>query len=161
MPFTPFHFGPGLLIKGIAPRRFSFTAYAATQVVIDIESGYYLFTGEYPVHRVLHTFTAGVVVGAMVGGVVTLIGRRLPGADGETGRRELGTLPTMVGGVIGGLMHSLLDGVMHEDILPWRPFLDSNPLYHLIDVATLHVACVAAGIAGIALLAVRRPDRGD
>src|SRR5690349_3393859 len=56
MPATPFHFGPGLLIKAVAPRQFSVTAYSVAQVVIDIESGYYLLKGDDPVHRQAHTF---------------------------------------------------------------------------------------------------------
>ena len=51
MPATPFHLGPGLLIKAAAPRQFSMAAYSLAQVVIDVESGYYLLRGEYPVHR--------------------------------------------------------------------------------------------------------------
>ena len=37
MPATPYHFGPGLLIKAAAPRQFSMAAYSLTQVVIDLE----------------------------------------------------------------------------------------------------------------------------
>ena len=48
MAATPFHFGPGLLIKAAAPRQFSMAAYSLTQVVIDIETGYYQLRHEYP-----------------------------------------------------------------------------------------------------------------
>ena len=34
MPFTPFHFGPGLLGKGLAPRSYSWSAFVAINVVI-------------------------------------------------------------------------------------------------------------------------------
>ena len=43
MPFTPLHLGVGLLGKGLLPRRVSLTAFAASQVVIDVEVAYYLF----------------------------------------------------------------------------------------------------------------------
>ena len=61
MPATPFHFGPGLLIKAVAPHQFSVAAYSVAQVVIDLESGYHLLRGDYPVHRQAHTFFLGVV----------------------------------------------------------------------------------------------------
>ena len=77
MPFTPFHFGPGLLLKAAAPARFSLTSYAAAQIVIDVESGYYLLTQQAPVHRILHTFLAGGAAGAVVGVAVGLVGRSL------------------------------------------------------------------------------------
>jgi hypothetical protein len=35
MPFTPFHFGPGALLKSIFPRSVSLSAFVASQVLID------------------------------------------------------------------------------------------------------------------------------
>lgn len=61
MPVTPFHGGIGLACKGPLGARFSFTVFVATQIVIDLESGYFLFTGQYPVHRFLHTFLGSLV----------------------------------------------------------------------------------------------------
>ena len=63
MPATPFHFGPGLLVKAAAPRQFSMAAYSLAQVVIDIESGYYLLQHASPVHRQAHTFALGGLIG--------------------------------------------------------------------------------------------------
>ncbi len=74
MPFTPFHLGPGLLIKAAAPTRFSFAAYTATQVAIDLESGYFLFSGQTPVHRTAHTFLVGGAVRVVIGVGCSVIG---------------------------------------------------------------------------------------
>jgi len=41
MPFTPFHFGPGLAVKSLAGNYFSFLLFAFTQVVIDLESEFF------------------------------------------------------------------------------------------------------------------------
>jgi hypothetical protein len=38
------------------PRHFGFIAFAATQVVIDVETLYHLLRHEWPLHRVLHTY---------------------------------------------------------------------------------------------------------
>ena len=51
MPFTPFHGGAGLLLKAPFGQRLSFTLFAATQVVIDLETAWFLARREYPVHR--------------------------------------------------------------------------------------------------------------
>lgn len=40
MPLTPSHFGPALLVKSLAPRRFSWGAFIAATVVIDCETAY-------------------------------------------------------------------------------------------------------------------------
>src|SRR4030095_14050528 len=63
LPVTPFHFGPGLALKGVAAPVFSWSAFAAAQVVIDCETIYYMVRGEYPVHRFLHSFLGGGMAG--------------------------------------------------------------------------------------------------
>jgi hypothetical protein len=37
MPFTPFHLGPGALFKAAGGEHFSFTIFAGSQVLMDIE----------------------------------------------------------------------------------------------------------------------------
>lgn len=37
MPITPFHFGPGALIKAMAPQHVSWTAFALANGLIDLE----------------------------------------------------------------------------------------------------------------------------
>src|SRR2546426_3092076 len=63
MPFTPFHFGPAAALKAAAPAHFSFLVFCYAQVVTDLESGFYLFRGEYPVHRFFHTYVGATLVG--------------------------------------------------------------------------------------------------
>ena len=85
MPATPFHFGPGLLVKAAAPRQFSMAAYSLAQVVIDIESGYHMLRGDSPVHRQAHTFLLGGLVGLLCGLIVSRVGVWLafPGSFGS------------------------------------------------------------------------------
>jgi len=167
LPVTPLHFGPGLLVKALAPGRFSFTAYAATQVVIDVESGYWIWQGEWPLHRAMHTFVVGSLAGAAVGLAVAAAaplwrrGRRGAGERrrarphpplGSWWAAETATVPALVGGVVGGSMHALLDGIMHPDIRPFRPFTGANPLYELIGFWALQLVCVVTGALGLVLL---------
>jgi hypothetical protein len=93
VPFTPFHLGPALLAKGVAPAWFSVTAFAATQVVIDLESLYYLSTHQYPVHRELHTFV-GATLAAAATALVLLGARRV--ARRATAASAPKTLRTLV-----------------------------------------------------------------
>ncbi|MET0553679.1 MAG: hypothetical protein ABW221_11620 [Vicinamibacteria bacterium] len=157
MPVTPFHFGVGLLGKGVAPRAVSLCAFVASQVVIDCESAYFLFVARAePVHRVLHTFALATPVGALVGLAVWAVGRGVrwpPALDWL--RSDCALRPALVGGLLGGLTHPLLDGIMHDDIRPFRPFSDANPLLDAMGLGPLHLACVLLGAAGVALLALR------
>ena len=153
MPFTPFHFGIGVLLKGAAPSRVSFLAFAASQVVIDLETAYYILTSQWPLHRALHTFALSAPVGVAAGLLIWGGGRFISGLGGRW-REEFNFLPVVVGGTAGGLTHPLLDGVMHADILPLSPFTSDNPLYHAIGLLQLHLLCVIAAIVGGLLWAV-------
>jgi hypothetical protein len=160
VPFTPFHFGPGLLLKAAAPARFSLTSYAAAQVVIDLESGYYLLTQQAPVHRTLHTFLVGGAAGAVVGATVGLVGRsllrRLARSPRPLVAAELAGSSTLLGGLAGGLAHALLDGMMHYDMHPFWPLSSANPLLGLLSLKALHLFCVVTAVLGLLLLSQPR-----
>lgn len=64
--------------------------------------------------------------------------------------------PSIAGGLIGGVTHSLLDAIMHVDVQPFRPFLDGNPPLRVISLTHLHLACVVAALVGAGLLLRRR-----
>lgn len=51
MPFTPFHFGPGAAIHALAPRKVSFIAFVAANVLMDVEPLYYMLTRQDHLHR--------------------------------------------------------------------------------------------------------------
>ena len=164
MPATPFHFGPGLLVKAVAPRQFSMAAYSLSQIVIDIESGYYMLQHATPVHRQAHTFALGGLIGLACGLIVSKLGAWLarprdvvPEALAAEYRLPIAALS----GIFGGMFHSVLDGIMHADIRPFRPFSQANPLYGLVSVEILYLFCIITGIVGAALLLAlqRRPRR--
>jgi hypothetical protein len=155
MPATPFHLGPGLLIKAAAPRSFSLAAYSVAQVVIDIESGYYLLKNDYPVHRQAHTFLLGGLIGLVCGLIVSRIGRawaKPRDAVPEALAVEYRLLIAGYSGFFGGVFHSLLDAIMHADMRPLRPFSDANPLLGLVSIQVLYLFCIVTGILGAALL---------
>jgi membrane-bound metal-dependent hydrolase YbcI (DUF457 family) len=73
--------------------------------------------------------------------------------------REATLVPSAVGGLLGGLSHAFLDGIMHADARPFRPFDDANPLLGILPLPALHLVLVAAGGAGFALIAVAADRR--
>ena len=154
MPVTPYHVGPGVLLKAVAPRTVSLTAFVGANVVIDVESVVNLLTGRFPVHATLHTVGMALAVGLAVGLGTAWVGRwrRWRGPEGATG-------PALLGGALGGLSHSLLDGIMHADIRPFLPLTADNPLYRVVGLDVLHGACVVAGVVGAGVLAWRRWGR--
>lgn len=156
MPFTPYHFGPGLLLKGAAPRRVSLAAFAATQVAVDLEPLYFMVRGEFPVHRVLHTVWGGGAVGLAVGFALWAIARSRAGDLPPAVRAEVERSPAVLGGLIGGASHAVFDGLMHRDVRALRPWMEAQWVLEPGGIAALHVACVIAGALGAAGLFLRR-----
>jgi hypothetical protein len=158
MPFTPFHFGPGIAIKAALPRYFSFAVFCFTQVAIDCEVACYLIRGQYPIHRWCHTYFGATFVAvacALIGRPVCqfLLRCWLAWADEPLKRLVPATAnifwrSAFASAFLGTYSHVLLDSIMHYDMRPFFPFSDGNPLYRGISLLALHALCVVLGIAG-------------
>ena len=158
MPFTPFHFGPGLAVKVVAPTYFSFTIFVFSQVLIDLETLYFMLNAEWPIPRFFHTYLGATVI-VMVS---FIIGRPLCGLClaifqrsfrlTKSGLMEAMKLikPTaaLSAAFIGSYSHIALDSIMHSDIRPFAPFNDDNILLNSITIIELHLYCIIAGFVG-------------
>lgn len=166
MPITPFHFGPGALIKAAAPSRVSWTVFAFANCAIDIETiSYFVVTG-IPQHGHLHSFAGATALGLLL----AVPARRICEAwlrwwnrqQHPEDKRWLGTSETITpfaaytGALLGGWTHVFLDGIMHADVKPFWPLQASNPFHLLISIDALHLACAISGAVAIALLALQR-----
>ena len=163
MPVTPFHFGPGVLLKAAAPTQFSMAAYSLAQVAIDAEAGYHLLKHDWPVHREAHTLLVGGLIGILSGLAVSRMGRwwaRPRDVIVEALSTEYRLGPAVLSGLIGGVLHSILDAFMHPDVHPFRPFTDANPLFGLVSIRVLYLFCILTGLlGGVVLLALERGPR--
>jgi membrane-bound metal-dependent hydrolase YbcI (DUF457 family) len=159
VPVTPFHCGVGVLAKGVAPGALSVCAFVASQVVIDLESAYYLFVArEWPVHRWMHTFLGGTGVGVLAGLALWTVATRARAAGGLFAS-DLGLRQCVVGGLLGGATHPLLDGMMHADVRPFLPFAAGNPFLGLLSLRALHLLCIVAGLVGLSIVGLRALGR--
>ena len=158
MPVTPFHGGIGLLAKSIAGPRFSFLGFCATQVAIDLESGFHLLRDDWPYHRFFHTFAGAALVCAIAVVTARLVGLRWPAAStraptlNRLARDDLRALVPASGavatGAIGLLGHVIPDAIMHGDVRPFAPLTDTNPFHAAVSLPLLHGALVLIGALG-------------
>ncbi len=162
MPITPFHFGPGGALYAVAPKRFSFLAFCAANVLTDVEPLYYMLTHQARLHRFLHTYvgaTLAAVVTCMLFGMALGFARRFR-VPNPFRWQALGMPAVAVGAFSGTYSHVVFDSVMHADITPFAPFSDANPLLGLVPLRTLHVFCMGAGAFAILVIeAFHKDDR--
>lgn len=166
MPITPFHFGPGAALKGLLGRYMSFTVFAFANVLIDVEPVALFFLTGDPAHPYLHTLPGATLI--MVLGVWP--GRRIcewairrwnawlrpAQARWLAVEPRIGLGAAASGAALGAYSHILIDSIMHVDVRPLAPFVAVNHWQGLVSIEVLQAACVAAGLAGIVLMALVR-----
>lgn len=163
MPFTPYHFGPGLLFKGIVPKHFSWTAYVAAQIVIDAEVLYFIIRQQYPLHRTFHTLIgasiAGMISAFMIISLYWLVTRTV--ATSPLRINKFRTLictdfssahGVLISSGIGGITHLLFDSLIYPDVKPVWPFSEANPFLDFVNSNTLISSMVVAGLIGTILI---------
>lgn len=160
MPFTPFHMGAALLLKPMAPRRFSVLVFGISQVAIDLEPLVRILRGDRVLHGWTHSFLGALLVGAVVGWIARPLVNAWLAYLARDGVRTLFTRPlttpvAFVSAWIGTGSHVILDSIMHVDMQPLAPFATGNPLLDALPLATLHLGLVGAGAVGLLGLALR------
>lgn len=151
MPFTPLHMGPGLLLKSLLQGSFSLMVFGWAQILMDVEPLVAMIRGEGVLHGASHTWAGALLIGgaaALSGKPAAVLGLRL--------FRLASHLPlswpvAFASAWIGTFSHVLLDGVMHADMQPLRPFTDGNGLLGLVSVGHLHLFCLVTGALGLLL----------
>lgn len=163
MPFTPLHFGPGLIVKAAVPGQFSLTAYTLANIAVDLEPLFHIVRRDFPLHGPFHTLPLATLTGLLVGVGVSLVPkvcctRSLQRADRKYPhalRAEFRLPTSILGGVLGSLSHSLIDSLIYTDFHPFAPLSVENPLYGLVAPSDLTCGLFLAGLIGVVLLALR------
>jgi len=163
MPITPFHLGPGAALKSVLGRRMSFAVFGLANGLIDLEPiANFVLTGD-PAHRFFHTLIGATIVVLVSVWPGRLLCERLlrwwNSRLSPAQARYLAVEPAIgvgaaaTGAALGAYSHVVLDSVMHVDVLAFAPFSERNALQGLISIDALHLGCVLAGLAGLAVLA--------
>lgn len=159
MPFTPFHMGPGVLIKAALQGSFSLIVFGWAQIVMDIQPLIVLISGEGHLHGFSHTYIGATLLAA----VAAVTGKYL--LQFGSWLLEIHTIVAwwvvLLSSFVGCYSHVLLDSIMHADVQPFFPFFLSNAFLRLISVSALHKFCLYTGLAGVVImLLLRRRGQG-
>lgn len=151
MPFTPFHMGPGILVKAILQGSFSLMVFGWAQIVMDIQPLFVLITGNGQLHGFSHTYigaTLLAVFSALSGKYLSEIGLKLLGISKEGNPVKIRWWISFLSAFIGTYSHVALDSIMHSDVEPYYPLPKENGLLALINVHQLHQLCIYSAMVG-------------
>ncbi len=161
MPLTPYHFGAALAVKAVLPHRFGFLAFAAANIVIDIEPLYYMLTHQYPLHRFLHTLPGAALAAVLTGLLFELARAGLRRIQSlRLGKNaEFQPAAFWLGASSGALSHVLIDSLVHADVQPFAPLGSANPFSGWVssgEVNAFLLLCAAAALPAYAARAAYR-----
>lgn len=151
MPFTPFHMGPGLLMKALFQGSFSLMIFGWTQIVMDIQPLIVLISGEGHLHGFTHTFIGSTIIAI----ISTFTGKYLSEFFiNLLDKRKIFNITwivAIISSFLGSYSHVILDAIMHSDVEPFYPFVKINPLLEYMDLMQLHKFCLYTGLIGSVL----------
>lgn len=167
MPVTPFHLIAVTPLKAIAPKQFSWSIFALTNILIDLEPITLFLITLNPQHLFFHTIIGATLVAAFcatIGKKWCLLAIELwneeikykPEEKWLKSNQEISKFSAWFSALIGAWSHLLLDSFMHDDIRPLRPFTDANVLLGTISIGWLHTICLIVGLLGAFALIIRR-----
>ncbi|MGQ9469142.1 MAG: DUF4184 family protein [Nitrososphaerales archaeon] len=156
MPFTPFHWGPALLISMLLFPIFDLPALFVSSVIPDLEPFYILVSGSLlPFHGFFHTYLGASILGFLTAIIVYYLYRwlskimRLFMLEQKSAFKRI--LYTSLFGVYS---HVFLDSFLYEEMMPFYP-LDCNPFLGLVSAYQIYWFSMISFPLGLALYAYR------
>lgn len=151
MPFTPFHMGPGLLVKSLLQGSFSLMVFGWAQIIMDAQPLVVLLTGEGHLHGFSHTYIGATLIGvvsALTGKYASEFGLRL---IGQARHLPISWPVVITSAFMGSFSHVFFDSVMHADVEPFSPLMLNNPFLGFISIGALHKFCLYSGLLGVGI----------
>jgi hypothetical protein len=151
MPFTPFHMGPGILIKAILQGSFSLMVFGWAQIIMDIQPLVVLVTGYGNLHGFSHTYigaTLLALLSALSGKYLSEIGLKILYISKKENPIDVKWWVSFLSAFLGTYTHVVLDSIMHNDVVPYYPLSQENGLLGLITVPQLHQLCIYSILLG-------------
>lgn len=156
MPFTPYHFGPALLVGLVLFRRLDLPTFVVANVVVDVRAALVYFGHlDGPLHGPLTTLTGGAVVAALLAAAVYPVRPWIDPVLDRVGLAQSRSAARVAVAALAGVwLHVALDATLYADVRPFAPFASANPLLGAFPSTAVYLACIAAGLLGAALYAL-------
>jgi len=140
VPFTPFHFGPGILLGLLLLKKMDFPIFVAANIIIDWRT-FLVFFGlwERPLHGWVHTYIGATIMAIILGSVMTYIRPLIYGQLREMKIvQEVTKRKIFLAAFSGTFLHVTLDAFHHPYMQTFMP-LDIRPLYGLMSTSEIRL----------------------
>ena len=156
MPFTPYHFGPGLLLGVVLFPFLDFSTVMVACVILDIEPLTILMLQlPFQFHGFFHTYLGATIVACLLSLVIYPLRRYLNelvsifGLNQESSFRHI-----FPASIVGTYSHVFLDSLLYPEMNPFYPLI-GNPFVGFFSLGFVYNACIFLGLLGFGLYVVR------
>ncbi len=164
MPFTPFHMGPGLLIKALLGRKFSLIVFAWAQIVMELMP---FVVAQLNKRDLLARFDqidfsglASTYAGAAAVAVVVAVSGKYVAQTllwlAYLGREfkppvNVGWKVALFSALVGTFSYVLIGSFLTENMAPLYPLSADNIFLGLASLDAVRQFCIYSGLVGVAL----------
>jgi len=155
MPFTPFHFGPALLIGLLFFPILDLPALLVSSVIIDIEPIYLGFQGAPYLHGFFHSYLGASILAVFVALAVypfRKILNRILAVFMLPQRSSF--IKILAASFVGAYSHIFLDSFLYSEMQPFYPF-EANPFLGVVSSRTVYSFCSVSFLLGLVLYVYR------
>lgn len=158
MPFTPFHFGPGLFVGLLFYSFIDFPTFLVASIIVDVEPFLVLALNlDYPLHGFFHSLLGGTLVAIPLALLMLKIRDRISLLTSFFKLEHSVSFKTILGASLSGIyIHILLDSRIYTDIQPFYPS-NNNPLLATGILAGLdsYIICIWTFFGAIIIYIIR------
>ncbi|MFW9786238.1 MAG: hypothetical protein ACFFE1_01070 [Candidatus Thorarchaeota archaeon] len=156
MPFTPYHFGPALLIGVLLFPFIDLATVMIASVILDLEPlAVILFDLHMPLHAFFHTYLGASIVAVALSICIYPLRKYLNELVAFFGMRQESSLRHIIpASFIGTYSHVLLDSFLYAQMNPLFP-LTGNPFVGLLTLGLVYNLCLGLGIIGFFVYLIR------
>jgi hypothetical protein len=150
MPFTPYHFGPALLIGVLLIRFLDFSTIMIASVILDLEPLTVLMLNlPLPLHGFFHTYLGATIIAVVLAVSLWPLRNYLNTIMSFFGIHQESNLRTIfLASISGTCSHVFLDSFLYVEMNPFYP-LFGNPFLNLVSSQFIYDLCVFAGSLGL------------
>jgi hypothetical protein len=156
MPFTPYHFGPGLLLGLVLFPFIDIPTMIVASVILDFEPLAVIFLNlPSPLHGFFHTYLGATIVAIILSLTIWPMRGSLNkivsifGLHQESSFRHI--LPASL---IGVYSHVFLDSFIYSEMNPFFPLI-GNPFIGILMVSDVYNCCIYFGLLGLGVYIFR------